>query len=213
MKAQGKTSFTLSAFLFVAGIVLIVLHNHPTVSTGIVLFIGTMFLIPGLINVIVAAFRRPSKREEIARDPHRRASYIWGMVLSVFCIALGAAMIIAAKVFLVILVYVFASVLIAGGFYHLLVIGVFARPYTMPYYFNIIPVLMIVAGFVMFFSPVVRETASIFLLIAGIAFVGSAVNSLLEHVGITQSRLVIEEKNSIDGKTTDTESSSDHAAE
>lgn len=178
--------FTLALFLFVAGIVLIIFHNYPDVLKGIAIFIGIMMILPASISVCTAALsRRAEKQAETTPGAHSR--YVGTMVLCIFLIALGIAMIVASQLFVSVVVYVFAATLIATGFYQLLMIGIMSRPAALPWYLYIVPVLMITAGVLMVFWAPLRDTTIAFLLVAGIAFICSSVNSLLMHVGYLQA--------------------------
>lgn len=178
--------FTLAVFLFVAGIVLIIFHNYPDVLKGIAIFIGLMMIVPASISVISAALsRRAEKQAEASPGAHSR--YIGTMVLCIFLIALGIAMILASQLFVSVVVYIFAATLIATGFYQLLMIGIMSRPTALPWYLYVVPALMITGGVLMIFWAPLRDTTVAFLLVAGIAFICSAVNSLLMHVGYMQA--------------------------
>lgn len=178
--------FTLAFFLFVAGIVLIIFHNYPDVLKGIAVFIGVMMILPASISVCTAAL---SRRAEVQAEatPGAHSRYVGTMVLCIFFIVLGIAMILASQLFVSVVVYIFAATLIAAGFYQLLMLGIMSRPAALPWYLYIVPVLMIVAGVLMIFWAPLRDTTVAFLLVSGIAFICSSVNSLLMHVGNLQA--------------------------
>lgn len=177
----GKSRFLSAIIFFVVGIILIVMHDRVDLMKWIVVILGIGLILPGLINVAVSAFSSKAEKESEAGSAHKSA-YVTGLVISVFCIALGVAMLIAPSFFAGVMAYLFAAILIAVGVFHILTVGYLARPYVMPFYFYVVPVLLIAAGAVILFTGV-RGLNSIVLLIVGIGLVCSAANSLLEYVG------------------------------
>lgn len=179
---RGKTGFLTALIFLAAGIVLIVVHDKERVMDGIVTFLGIVFIVPAVINILVSAF---SRRREKTAERGRRAdlAYVGMLVVSVFGIALGVAMLVATEFFAGVIVYVFAALLIAAGVYHVLAVSVLSRPFMLPPYFYVIPVLMIAAGCVILFAPTVQSATKVVVLITGIAFVASSVNTMLEYVG------------------------------
>lgn len=177
----GKSRFLSAIIFFVVGIILIVMHDRVDLMKWIVVILGIGLILPGLINVAVSAFSKKAERESLEGASHKSA-YVTGLVISVFCIALGVAMLIAPDFFAGVMAYLFAAILIAVGVFHILTVGYLAKPYVMPFYFYVVPVLLVAAGVVILFTGV-RGLNSIVLLIVGIGLVCSAVNSLLEYVG------------------------------
>lgn len=168
--------------VFVVGILLIVWHGRIDILSWIVIAVGLMLVIPGLYSLISAMVRK----KEDGKINYSASSA--SIVASVGALALGVWMIVNPGFFVGLLAYIFAAILILYGIYHIIVIGFWAKPIIMPGWFYIIPVLMIIAGVVLLCTSV-RTLNSVVVLITGIALVASAVNSMLETVSMTPTRM------------------------
>ncbi len=184
---KGKINFFTSLLFFAAGIALIVLHQDKAIIATVVRLLGWTFIIPAAFNIIVGAFSHRSN-PPATYERARRHAYVWGLVVSIFGVLLGIAMLVATDVFAAVMAYFFGILLIVAGVYHVLAVSYLARPFVLPAYFYIIPILMIAAGCVIIFAPTVQEAKAVVVLITGIGMVCSAVNSLLEYIGTHPSR-------------------------
>lgn len=171
---RGKTDLITSVIVLAVGIALICLYKRVDILDWIIILVGIMFMIPGIFNLISG----------LAGKQSGNASAI---VAGIGAICLGVVMCIVPGFFAQILVYIFAGILIIGGIYHIAFLGWLAKPYILPWYYYIIPVLMIGAGLVMIFTGV-RTLNNTVVLITGIAFVCSSLNSLVEWVATHPSK-------------------------
>ena len=92
---------------------------------------------------------------------------------------LSVWMVVSPAFFVGLLAYIFGAILILYGIFHIIVVAVWSRPFILPWWFYLIPVLMIIAGVVILCTDV-RTINSAVVLITGIALVASSVNSVLE---------------------------------
>lgn len=150
------------------GILLVVLHNSINLLNWISIAVGIMLLIPSI-------FILWSSTSSKVKSPGTT-------VVSVVTLLLGLAMCIFPGFFAGFFVYVLAIMLIVFGVYHIVDIIGWTKITTIPAYFYIIPVLMIIAGVVILCTSV-HDINSVVVLITGIALIASAVNSLLEFAG------------------------------
>ena len=152
-----KSNNWLTALIvMLVGILLIVWHQRVDVLNWIVLAVGIMLIVPGLYSCISALVRK-----------------------SLGAIALGVWMVVSPAFFVGLLAYIFGAILILYGIFHIIVVAVWSRPFILPWWFYLIPVLMIIAGVVILCTDV-RTINSAVVLITGIALVASSVNSVLE---------------------------------
>lgn len=168
--------------VFVVGVLLIVWHQRVDILSWIVMTVGLMLIIPALYSLISAMVR---KKDEASISHSASSSTI---VASVGALALGIWMVVTPTFFVGLLAYIFGAILILYGIFHIVTIGFWARPFVLPGWMYIIPVLMIGAGVVILCTSV-RTIQSTVVLITGIAFVASAVNSLCETVATNPARV------------------------
>lgn len=184
------------AVVLVAGILLIMWHGRIDILQWIVIAVGVMLIIPSIYSFIAALTRKRGVKEEAAKaaedstgEAHAERAHtglaagnssLWA---SVGCMALGIWMVANPTFFVGLLAYVFGAILVLYGIYHIVFMSVWSRPVPMPWWFYIIPVLMIVAGVVVIFTDV-RTWNSVIVLITGIALVASSVNAIFEAVAI-----------------------------
>ena len=180
---RGKTDLFTSVIVLAVGIALICLYQRVDILDWIVVIVGIMFMIPGIFSLVGGmASKRPGNASSI--------------VAGVGAICLGVVMCIVPSFFAHILVYIFAGILIIGGIYHIAFLGWMSRPFVLPWYYYIIPILMIGAGLLMIFTSL-RTLNNAVVLITGIAFVCSSFNSLIEWIATHPSK----KKEITDGET------------
>lgn len=171
-----KSNNWLTALIvMLVGILLIVWHQRVDVLNWIVIAVGIMLIVPGLYSCISALVRK-SERNRGNTDYSAASSTI---VASLGAIALGVWMVVFPAFFVGLLAYIFGAILILYGIFHIIVVAVWSRPFILPWWFYLIPVLMIIAGVVILCTDV-RTINSAVVLITGIALVASSVNSVLE---------------------------------
>lgn len=165
---NGKTDLFTSLIVGIAGIAMIVLHNRIDIMEWIVVMIGVMFIIPGVFSVLLGALSKQRKSTT-------------SVIAGIGAIALGVIMCAMPAQFAGIMVIIFGAILIIAGSYHLCFVAWLSRPFVLPFYYYIIPVLLIVTGVIVMFTNV-RTINSIVLLVTGIAFICSAISSLMEWI-------------------------------
>lgn len=190
MKANNWLNITL---MLVAGILMIVWHSRIDILQWIVVAVGIVLIVPSIYSFIAALTRKRSARlaheesesSEIVRHEGLSAgnSSLWTAVAAA---ALGIWMLCDPSFFVGLLAYVFGAILVLYGIYHIVVISYMSRPVRMPWWFYLIPVLMILAGLTLMFTTV-RTLNNVIVLITGISFVASSVNSILEGVVISSA--------------------------
>ncbi len=165
---NGKTDLFTSLIVGIAGIAMIVLHNRIDIMEWIVIMIGVMFIIPGVFSVLLGALSKQRKSTT-------------SVIAGIGAIALGVIMCAMPGQFAGIMVIIFGALLIISGAYHLCFVAWLSRPFVLPFYYYIIPVLLIVTGVIVMFTSV-RTINNVVLLITGIAFICSSISSLMEWI-------------------------------
>lgn len=157
------------------GVLLIVWHQRIDVLNWMVIVVGLMLIVPGLYSLISALVRKGEDRSR--RGSHSAPTST--VIASVGALALGLWMIVDPAFFVGLLAYIFGAILILVGIYHIIYLSVWSRPFVLPFWYYVIPVLMIAAGVVVLCTSV-RTMNSVVVLITGIAFVCSGVTTFLE---------------------------------
>lgn len=171
---NGKTDLVTSIIVAVAGIAMIVMHQRFAVMSWIVVLLGIVFIIPGVFSILMGTFSKTRKSTT-------------AIFTGIGATALGVIMCAMPGLFAEILVFIFGFLLIVSGVYHLCFVAWLSRPFILPFYYYILPVLLIVAGIVIMCTDV-RTVDSIVLLITGIAFLCSSFSSLVEWIATHPSR-------------------------
>lgn len=155
---------------------LICFHTRVNILAWLIMFVGVMFAVPGLIGVITG----------ISRSSRNRGVNASTMISSIGSLIIGVIMIIWPEPFAGVFVYVLAAVLLIAGFCQIWVLAVDYKPYSMPLWLYILPVLIFITGIVMICTPL-REIESAFTLMAGIAMVAAAANGLFIYLAAYNS--------------------------
>ena len=178
---KTANNWLTTVIVFVVGVLLIVWHARIDVLEWIVMAVGLMLVIPGAYSFIAAIARRSKP------DDGRYSAATSTIVASVGALALGIWMLVTPTFFVGLLAYIFGAILVLSGIFHIVVIRFWSAPYVLPWWFYIIPVLMIAAGVVILCSSV-RTMNAVVVLVTGISLVASAVNSVLETVSTHPAR-------------------------
>ena len=167
---KSKLPLLSNVFVFIVGLLLVVLHNRAAILEMIIIIIGIMFIVPSCL-ALIALFARKEKRmmSGVAGVP-----IVGGLIL---CIAL----VVSPQFFVGFTAYTFAIVLILGAVYKLWALLSWSRRVHFPIGCYIIPTLTLAAGIVILSTDVLR-IESVLVLVTGISFMAYAINSLLEYL-------------------------------
>ncbi len=188
MKNSASNWLTMIVVLIV-GIVLIVCHNRIDLLNWLVVAVGVALIVPSLYSVGVALSNHREVKTLAQDEPQVRTAVRSTMWASVGAIALGLWMVCVPGFFVGLVAYFFGAILVLYGIFHIVTIIMASKAYYMPWWFYIIPVLMIISGIIILCTDV-RTMNEIVVLITGIALVASAVNSVFEFVGTNSRRRI-----------------------
>lgn len=187
---RPRSSLFYGFVVLAIGILLIVFNKRGELLSWVVILAGLSMAIPCVYTLISAiADKRRARRDNA--DTAGLSLYDTGMTItSVIGIAIGAWMMINPAFFIGFLAYAFAILLIIYGIYQIVALAVISQPLMLPWYFYIIPVLMVVAGFIILCTSV-HNIQNIVVLITGIGLVCAGFNSILQYTtayGMTKTR-------------------------
>lgn len=176
---------TRSSNLFMAiivglvGILLVFLHDRIDLLNWVSIAVGLMFILPSLYVLCTSIGSKDKLPAGIA-------------FVSVGGIILGLLMCVFPSAFAGFFVYVFAALLVVFGIYHIVDLASWNKEIKFPFYFYIIPILLVATGIVLLCTSL-RDINTVVVLVTGIALICSSVNSIMEFIGTRKSARRIEE--------------------
>lgn len=178
---KRSSGFLVNTFVFLAGLLLTLLYDEARLMESVVIVAGVMFLVPSVIAlVLMMAQASKTVAGEYADEP--RAGIGNGGVLPlVGGICFGLSLILRPLLFVEILSYIFAAVLLLGGVYHIVVLFITSRKVGVSLWLYLLPLLVAVAGFVLLITDV-RTVEKWVNLITGISLMCISLASLLEYI-------------------------------
>lgn len=157
----------------IVGILLIVLHNRIDLLDWISIAVGLMFILPSLYVLCSSIGSKQKLPGGIA-------------FVSVGGIILGLLMCVFPSAFAGFFVYVFAALLLIFGVYHIVDLASWNKSVKFPFYYYIIPILMVATGIIILCTSL-RNINTAVVLVTGIALVASSFNSIMEYIGTRKS--------------------------
>ena len=176
---KRSSGFLVNTFVFLAGLLLTLLYDEARLMESVVIVAGVMFLVPSVIAlVLMMAQASKTAAWEYADEP--RAGIGNGGVLPLLGgICFGLSLILRPLLFVEILSYIFAAVLLLGGVYHIVVLFITSRKVGVSLWLYLLPLL--VAVFVLLITDV-RTVEKWVNLITGISLMCISLASLLEYI-------------------------------
>lgn len=168
---RKNSAFLANLIALLVGVALVALHDQVSLMRWIVIAMGLMFLVPAAVSLIIT-LSQISRRA--AGDQAAPAS--GGLITTIGCICFGILLIIRPLVFIEVLVYLFAVLLIVGGIYHVIALVAASRSVPVGLWLYILPAIVALAGFALLLSDI-RDVESTVNLITGIALICFAVAS------------------------------------
>lgn len=167
---KTKLPLLSDLFVFIVGVLLIVLHGRELILETIIMIVGIMMIVPSCVALVaVFAKKFPGNLNIISALP-----ILGGL-------ALGVALVAVPEFFIGVLAYTFAVIIMLGAIYKLWLLFSVGRYVPFHWSVYLIPVALLVCGIVILTTSV-REIASTLVLISGISFVAYSVNSLVEYI-------------------------------
>lgn len=167
---RNSGEISVNIFALVAGIVLIVLHNELQLLNYIAMLVGLVIILPSAF-MIYSFFKT---RNELMPS----AGGIMALIFSIMAATLGVVMVAKPIIFVGLLTYLLAALLIISGLYHIIYLAASSKIYKFPVWYYILPSLILVAGIVIMVTDLAKIQAVV-VLVTGIALVLFAVHSVI----------------------------------
>ena len=171
---KGKYTLILSNIVMLAlGVVLIVFFNEERMAEFITMALGVLFLAPSLFSAIMLLFVNVPSSDSRFNPRYNLLPVIGGL-------SFGIVIVVKAAVFVPLLKYLFAILLILGGLYYVFYL-IFARGrVVVPSWFYILPSVVACAGVVSLLLPI--DDNSALFLITGVSLIALTVTSVITAI-------------------------------
>ena len=162
-------------------LLLVLLYDEARLMEGIVMVMGVMFLVPSAISLILMLSQMSRSMSQIDGEADSVGFSNGGLLPSIGGICFGLSLVLRPLLFVEILAYLFAIILIIGGLYHVVMLLITSRRISVSLWLYVLPVVVAVAGFVLILTDV-RTVEKWVNLITGIALICFSVASLTEYI-------------------------------
>ncbi|MBO4955155.1 MAG: DUF308 domain-containing protein [Muribaculaceae bacterium] len=196
MNTNSLSSWLIAIATAIAGILLIVWHKEADLFSWLIRALGFLLAIPGAYILVssLGTIRRNRirgvTRETVITDGHKTTTAIrfrgraiaWSLIIvSTATILLGFWMLVNPTFFVGLVSYLFAAILILCGLFQFIDVVYMSRPVSMPLYFYIMPVLLVIAGIVIL-STKISTIDDMVTLITGILLVLYSINGIARMI-------------------------------
>lgn len=178
---KKSSIFLVNIFVLLAGLLLVLLYDEARLMEGIVMVMGVMFLVPSAISLILMLSQMSRSMSRIDGEADSVGFSNGGLLPSIGGICFGLSLVLRPLLFVEILAYLFAIILIIGGLYHVVMLLITSRRISVSLWLYVLPVVVAVAGFVLILTDV-RTVEKWVNLITGIALICFSVASLTEYI-------------------------------
>lgn len=182
MENSYKGSLYSAILALIAG-VFMVIYSNVTLRT-IVLVVGIMFIASAVFNL---AYEFSRKRAD------RKSTSLTAIVASFGAAVLGIIMVLTPIGMVNLIVYLFAASIILLGLYEICAMAFMYRPVTFPFWFFILPSLLVICGAVICIMGAER-VGEMMVIVTGISLIVYAVSTFINIVGLISYRRIINKK-------------------
>ena len=171
-----------NVILLLAGIILIIFHNVPTIMLWGSRVVGAMFLLPALIYLVMVAVRHADTRSS--------TDYL-GVLPAVGGLCFGLVMIIKAHLFDGILQLLMGVLLLVLGLFHIVYLLLSRNSLNIKGWYYLCPLVVLLCGILSFTVASLQANISLVVLITGICLLLFNFTSLQEYLAERRARRAI----------------------
>ena len=162
-----------NVILLLAGIILIIFHNVPTIMLWGSRVVGAMFLLPALIYLVMVAVRHA--------DTRTSTDYM-GVLPAVGGLCFGLVMIIKAHLFDGILQLLMGVLLLVLGLFHIVYLLLSRNSLSIKGWYYLCPLIVLLCGILSLTVASLQANISLVVLITGICLLLFNFTSLQEYL-------------------------------
>ncbi len=168
---KGKLTLVITNIIMLAlGAVLIVFFDDDRMAELIAVALGVLFLAPSLYSLIMLLFTNVPV-EDAMHNPR------YNLIPTIGGLSFGLLIVVKASLFVALLKYIFAILLLAGGLYYVFYLLFTRGRVAMPKWYFFLPSLVAVAGVVALVLPI--ESNPTLFMITGISLIALSVTSVV----------------------------------
>ncbi len=168
---KGKITLVLtSLFMALLGVVLIAFYDNPNMAELVAMSLGVLFLAPSLFSIIMLLFTNVPGDDSMHNPRYNLIPTIGGL-------SFGIMIILKAEVFVGVLKYLFALLLVLGGLYYVFYLAFSKNRVSMPKWFFFLPTVVTLVGVAALLLPI--ESNQIIFLTVGVSMVALALTQVL----------------------------------
>lgn len=171
-----------NVILLLAGIILIIFHNVPTIMLWGSRVVGAMFLLPALIYLVMVAVRHA--------DTRTSTDYM-GVMPAVGGLCFGLVMIIKAHLFDGILQLLMGVLLLVLGLFHIVYLLLSRNSLSIKGWYYLCPLIVLLCGILSLTVASLQANISLVVLITGICLLLFNFTSLQEYLAERRVRRAI----------------------
>ena len=172
---KAKTALIISSLIMVAGVALTIVYTME-VFTYIIIALGVAFIIPAIVNMVMASTKTSTESENKSAKIQRFS----GLISSVGSIIFGVTMIGWSHLYVPFLPMIFGIILILGGSFHLCAMALAFRPTRLPLWLYSMPLVLIAMGFAIIYLENTTLSPQYIVLISGVGLIIFALNAWIE---------------------------------
>ena len=175
-----------NVILLLAGIILIIFCNVPSVLIWGARIMGAMFILPAVTYLIMVAVRHA--------DARTSADYM-GVLPAVGGLCFGVVMMIKAGLFDQILQLLMGMLLVVLGLFHVIYLLLSRNHLKIKGWYYFCPLVVILCGILSLALPVLRDNVSAVVLLTGVCLLLFNFTSLQEYLAERRERRAIAQAN------------------
>ena len=168
---KGKLTLVITNIIMLAlGAVLIVFFDDDRMAELIAVALGVLFLAPSIYSLIMLLFTNVPVEDAMHNLRYNLIPTIGGL-------SFGLLIVVKASLFVALLKYIFAILLLAGGLYYVFYLLFTRGRVSMPKWYFFLPSLVAIAGVVALVLPI--ESNSTLFLMTGVSLIALSVTSVV----------------------------------
>ena len=168
---KGKLTLVITNIIMLAlGAVLIVFFDDDRMAELIAVALGVLFLAPSLYSLIMLLFTNVPV-EDAMHNPR------YNLIPTIGGLSFGLLIVVKASLFVALLKYIFAILLLAGGLYYVFYLLFTRGRVSMPKWYFFLPSLVAIAGVVALVLPI--ESNPTLFLMTGVSLIALSVTSVV----------------------------------
>ncbi|MBS7376303.1 MAG: DUF308 domain-containing protein [Muribaculaceae bacterium] len=168
---KGKLTLVITNIIMLAlGAVLIVFFDDDRMAELIAVALGVLFLAPSIYSLIMLLFTNVPV-EDAMHNPR------YNLIPTIGGLSFGLLIVVKASLFVALLKYIFAILLLAGGLYYVFYLLFTRGRVSMPKWYFFLPSLVAIAGVVALVLPI--ESNPTLFLMTGVSLIALSVTSVV----------------------------------